>query len=202
MRVLIADDDAVMRHALARQLTKWSLPPVVYANGLDVRESLARDGIPDIMLIDWNMPGVDGLTLCREVRGAVNGEHPYIILVTSNREKCDVVAGLSSGADDYVVKPFDWGELRARIAIGQRTTALQHLLAQRVEELEAAAVRVRQLAGLLPMCSYCKAIRTDTDYWQQLETYLHEHSEATFTHGICPPCFENVRRSYGCDHVE
>ena len=74
-----------------------------------------------------------------------------------------------------------------------RTIALHELLTQRIRELEEAAARVRTLTGLLPICSYCKAIRTDEDYWQKVEEYVIQHSEATFTHGICPPCFDKVK---------
>jgi DNA-binding response OmpR family regulator len=192
MRALIADDDVVLRHALCRQLAKWDFEPAAYADGLAVRAAIRECGLPDIALIDWNMPGVDGLTVCQEIRSAPSGADVYIILITSNSSKHEIVHGLTAGADDYVVKPFDWGELRARVRVGARTTALHKLLAERVRELEEAASRVRTLTGLLPICSYCKAIRADNDYWQQVEHYIIQHSPATFTHGICPPCLEKV----------
>jgi hypothetical protein len=89
-----------------------------------------------------------------------------------------------------VTKPFNREELRARVQGGARVVELQRSLAERVEELEQALARVKQLQGLLPICSYCKKIRDDRNYWQQVEAYIGEHSEAVFSHGICPDCFD------------
>jgi DNA-binding response OmpR family regulator len=160
---------------------------------------MAATAVPTLAVIDWNLPGVDGLTLCREMREVSGRDDVHIILLTANGDKRDIVAGLNSGADDYIVKPFEWDELKARVKIGARTIRLQGMLGDRVRELETALARVRQLSGLLPICSYCKAIRDDNDYWQQLETYLVEHSEAQFSHGICPPCFDRVAKSHDLD---
>src|SRR5205823_8129217 len=90
------------------------------------------------------------------------------------------------------IKPFHFGELRARIRVGQRITALQQSLADRVAELEQALKKVKQLQGLLPICCYCKCIRTDDNYWHKVEEYITAHSDAQFSHGICPWCFETV----------
>ena len=102
----------------------------------------------------------------------------------------DIVTGLEAGADDYIVKPFNREELRARVRVGVRMLELQAILADRVRELEDALVRVKQLQGLLPICSYCKKVRDDRNYWQQVEAYIEGHSDAKFTHGICPECRE------------
>ena len=128
MRVLIADDDPVLRHALARQLARWHFEPVICADGLEVRALITEQTMPPLALIDWNMPGVDGLTLCGEIRALPEASTAYLILITSNRSRQDVVSGLNCGADDYIMKPFDWEELRARVNIGARTAALQERL--------------------------------------------------------------------------
>ena len=83
-------------------------------------------------------------------------------------------------------------ELRARVQVGERVVELQRRLAERVRELEAALADVKHLSGLLPICAYCKKIRNDQNYWQQVESYVAEHSEAQFSHGICPGCYETV----------
>ena len=105
------------------------------------------------------------------------------------------MSGLESGAYDYVVKPFDPTELRARVQVGVRIIALQRSLADRILQLEGALKNVKYLQGLLPMCCYCKKIRNDQNYWQRVESYITEHSEAVFSHGICPECFATVAQT-------
>jgi DNA-binding response OmpR family regulator len=97
---------------------------------------------------------------------------------------------MDAGADDYLTKPFDADEFRVRLNAGLRVVTLQHRLAQRVKQLEDAASSIGQLHGLLPICSYCKNVRTDDNYWQQVEEYVAEHSRLQFSHGICPGCYE------------
>ena len=89
-------------------------------------------------------------------------------------------------------KPFDRDELQARLRVGFRVTALQQALWDRVTDLEQALARVKMLQGLLPICSYCKSIRDDQNYWLRVEEYVGTHSEAQFSHGICPRCYESV----------
>jgi response regulator RpfG family c-di-GMP phosphodiesterase len=118
----------------------------------------------------------------------------YLVLLTALEARKDIVAGLDAGADDYIVKPFDPDELRARLQVGVRVLTLQERLAERVAELEAALGRVKRLQGLLPICSYCKRIRGDDQYWQSVDAYIAEHSDAQFSHGICPPCYEEAQK--------
>ncbi len=106
--------------------------------------------------------------------------------------KQDIVAGLKAGANDYITKPFDKTEMLARVGIGKQMVQLQQALTERVAELREALVSVKQLGGLLPICSYCKKIRDDQNYWQQVESYVGKHSEAKFSHSICPQCYEDI----------
>jgi phosphoserine phosphatase RsbU/P len=115
-----------------------------------------------------------------------------VLLITARNSRTDVVAGLDAGADDYLTKPFDLEELRARVHVGLRVLALQERLNERVAELEEAMANIKQLRGLLPICSYCKRVRGDGNYWEQVEQYIAHHSDAQFSHGICPTCFHNV----------
>jgi phosphoserine phosphatase RsbU/P len=197
LRVLIADDDAALRYGLGVQLERWGYVPIVCGDGEEARRVLLGDAPPPLAILDWSMPGADGVTLCREIRSSPALSTMYVVLLTAHDSTDAMVEGLGGGADEYVVKPFDWGVLRARIATGARVAKLQQSLAQRVAELQAALDTVKQLSGLLPICSYCKRIRRDGDYWQQLEGYIAEHSEADFSHGVCPPCFEQAKKEFG-----
>jgi sigma-B regulation protein RsbU (phosphoserine phosphatase) len=190
MRVLIADDDVVLRHSLKVHLERWSYRVEECADGRQAWKAMQGPSAPAMAVIDWNMPGMDGPTICQELREMPALAAMYVILLTSNKEQKDVVAGLESGADDYIVKPFDWNELRARLRIGARIVGLQQALAARVSELQVALANVRTLSGLLPICAYCKRVRDDKDYWQQIEQYVGDHSQAEFSHGICPECLD------------
>jgi CheY-like chemotaxis protein len=192
MDVLIAEDDPVSRRTLEATLQKWGHCVRVTPDGTAAWETLSADDAPPLAILDWMMPGIDGLELCRRIRQTPGRCGTYVILLTARGDKRDIVAGLESGADDYLTKPFDREELRARVNVGLRVLGLQQSLADRVRELELTLRRVRQLQGLLPICCYCKRIRDDGNYWQQLEQYLSTHSGAQFSHGICPSCFETV----------
>ena len=138
------------------------------------------------------MPGIDGAEVCRRARANETTTPPYLILLTAKSEKDDVVEGLCAGADDYITKPFNRQELHARIKVGIRIAKLQQTIADRVVELERALSRVKQLQVLLPICSYCKKVRDDKNYWQQVDSYISKHSEVEFSHGICPDCYDRL----------
>ena len=139
------------------------------------------------------MPVLDGTEVCREVRQSPLLKSAYIILLTSRGSKDDIVQGLEAGADDYVTKPFDPGELRARVRVGTRVIQLQTTLADRVRELEEAISSVKTLQGLLPICCYCKKIRDDGNYWHRLESYIAGHANVRFSHGISPDCTQKLK---------
>jgi phosphoserine phosphatase RsbU/P len=192
MHVLIAEDDRVTGEILARTLQRWSYSTTVVSDGAQAWNRLKMATDPTLAILDWMMPEMDGPDVCRHVRRELPLANMYLLLVTARESRGDVVAGLDAGADDYIIKPFDPEELRARVAVGTRVLGLQQKLAERVEELQTALSNVKQLRGLLPICSYCKRIRGDDQYWQQVEGYVAAHSDAQFSHGICPPCYEKV----------
>ena len=134
---------------------------------------------------------MEGIEVCRRGR-AIRGAPLYLILLTVRDSQQDIVAGLQGGANDYITKPFDKTELLARVRIGTQMVQLQQALTERVAELKEALISVKQLGGLLPICSYCKKIRDDQNYWQQVEAYVGKHSEAKFSHSICPQCYEEI----------
>ncbi len=192
MQILIAEDDRVTGEILARTLRRWHYDTTVVADGEQAWERLRDATEPTLAILDWMMPKMDGPDVCRRVRSDLTLANMYLLLVTARESRADVVAGLDAGADDYIIKPFDPEELRARVGVGIRVLALQQKLAERVAELQAALSNVKQLRGLLPICSYCKRIRGDDQYWQQVEGYVAEHSDAQFSHGICPTCYATV----------
>ena len=192
MRVLIAEDDAVSRRLLEATLVKWGYEVVVTTDGLQALEVLSQPDAPSLAILDWMMPGLDGAQVCVKARELAGERLLYMILLTAKGRKEDIVEGLTAGADDYVIKPFDRSELKARINAGERILRLQAELASRVKELELALTNVKLLQGLLPICCYCKKIRDDKNYWQQVDTYVADHSEAQFTHGICPDCRDKI----------
>jgi DNA-binding response OmpR family regulator len=192
VRILIAEDDAVSRRVLEATLAKWGYEVVVTTDGLQAYEALTQPGAPSLAVLDWMMPGMDGSEVCRRVRQGGNDRLMYLVLLTAKGRKEDIVEGLTAGADDYVVKPVDRSELKARLNVGERILRLQAELATRVKELELALSKVKLLQGLLPICCYCKKIRDDQNYWRQVEAYIGTHSEAQFTHAICPECREKI----------
>jgi sigma-B regulation protein RsbU (phosphoserine phosphatase) len=192
MRVLIADDDDVSRLELEALLARHGHQVVAVADGTDAWDVLCGDDPPRLAVLDWQMGEMDGVEVCQRVRERPGLRNVYLILLTSRGDKEHVIAGLQAGANDYITKPFDREELLARVRVGAQMVGLQAELAGRVQELEAALARVDQLQGLLPICSYCKSIRDDQNYWHQVEAYVGAHSAAEFSHGICPGCWEKV----------
>ncbi len=194
LRILIAEDDPVSRKVLEATLLKWDHEVVVSADGDAAWQELQQPDAPRMLVLDWMMPGHDGTDLCRMLREREDGAKYYILLLTAKSQKDDIVAGLEAGADDYVTKPFHRDELQARVQSGVRILELQRQLSKRIGELEQALAEVKQLKGLLPICAYCKKIRDEGDYWQQVEQYLQSHSEAKMSHAICPDCYEKVQK--------
>jgi DNA-binding response OmpR family regulator len=190
VKILVAEDDRVSRLLLETHLKKWGHEPVTTPDGAAAWDALQREDAPTLAILDWMMPGLDGVEVCRRARARTELRPLYMILLTARAEREDAIDGL--GADDYVAKPFDAAELRARVSVGVRVVELQAELAARIVDLEEALARVDQLHGILPICSYCKKVRNDSDSWQQVEAYVSAHSAVRFSHGVCPECVKTV----------
>jgi len=188
VRVLVADDDPLARRLLEVTLTRSGYEVLAVADGVKAWDVLCGQDSPTLALLDWMMPGLTGVDVCRKVREAAPSGPIYLILVTSKGRTEDVVSALRTGADDYITKPFEIEELRARLAVGERLVTLQQQLAERVRALEEALAHVHQLQGLIPICAWCGQVRSDGNYWEQVESYLAKRSGLQFTHAICPPC--------------
>jgi len=197
MKILLAEDDAVTRKLLESTLSRLRLDVIAVADGnaaWNALETLKGADAPELALLDWMMPGLEGIQILRRLRTTPGFELLYVILLTSRTDKEDVAYGLAAGANDYIAKPFDPSELEARVRVGERMVKLQRSLAARVAELEVALAHVQRLQGLLPICSYCKKVRNETNYWEQVDSYLTSHSDVQLTHGICPQCMETMMK--------
>jgi CheY-like chemotaxis protein len=175
---------------LEAALNEGGYGTVAVGDGGAAWEALQGPDAPKFAILDWLMPGLDGLEVCRRARALPTRQPPYLLLLTVRDSRPDVVAGLRGGADDYMTKPFDHAELHARLQTGLRIQRLQEELAAELRRSQEALALVKQLQGLLPICGYCKKIRDDRNAWQQLEDYISAHSEARFSHGVCPRCWE------------
>ena len=184
MDILIAEDDLISRRLLEAHLVKWGHEVLACKDGQEAWEILQHSGAPSLLILDWMMPGLDGVELCRMVRGLPHGELAYIILLTAKAEKSDVIHGLEAGANDYVTKPFDAEELQARTRVGQRVIQLQDRLmeAERNRVLTqaagAAAHEINQpltvLMGTTELLLY--ELPPDADQRENLEM-LHQSAE-------------------------
>ena len=188
MKVLIAEDDVTTRRLLEILLSKWGYEIVVTGDGKEAWHAMQATNPPQIAIFDWMMPEMSGVELCRKIRESITPSLVYIILLTVKDRKEDIVSGLDAGANDYVIKPFEQEELRARLRVGERVVELQSALADRVNELQEALSHIKTLQGILPICMHCHKIRDDRDVWQRLEKYIGEHSGVQFSHGLCPEC--------------
>jgi DNA-binding response OmpR family regulator len=188
--ILAADDDRITQRALARAITACGWTPQVVGSGDEALSVLEQGDGPLVAILDWIMPGLAGVDVCREVRKVDRDVQPYLIIATVRDQTSEVIDALDAGADDYMIKPIEPHELQARVRAGLRTVALQQTLAARVAELKRTLSHVKELSGLLPICAFCKRIRDDQDYWQTVEEYLTRHTDVSFSHGFCPSCIK------------
>lgn len=196
MKILIAEDDSVTRRLLAGWIGKWGIGVESVGDGPMALDRITHSKESMLCLLDWILPGMDGIDLLKEIRHPGIIPYIYVILLTCKNRTGDLVRGINAGADDFISKPFHWGELKARIRAGMRILELQERLNRNIQCLQEALTREKRLQGLIPICSYCKKIRDDRNYWHQLEVYFTEHSSAEFTHSVCPACAERLVQSY------
>lgn len=191
IRVLLAEDEAVTRKLLESNLTRFGYELLSVENGQQAWGELNAPNPPSMAVLDWSMPELNGPDVCRRIR-AREGDHgyTYMLLVTARSAKQDVVEGLSAGADDFISKPVDAAELRARLRVGERIIRLEQDLSIKVRDLEAAVEHVKELQGMIPICMHCKRIRNQEQLWEKVETYIETRSEAKFSHALCAECLE------------
>ncbi|MEI6209563.1 MAG: response regulator [Desulfuromonadales bacterium] len=186
--ILAVDDDPgnikIMTSALKDEYDIMSA-----LNGHDAIDQL-KDHKPDLILLDVMMPELSGFEVCSIIKSDVAfADIPVIFLTAVDTQEAEL-EGLEVGGIDYLTKPVNLVLLKLRVRNHLALNEQRNLLKQKNEELEAALARVKQLEGIIPICMYCKKIRDDQQTWQQLEAYISNHSEAKFSHGICPHCTE------------
>jgi phosphoserine phosphatase RsbU/P len=187
--VLIADDDKVTLNVLNDTLTRAGYEVITASDGDQAWKKLQQSQAL-LAILDWLMPGMEGPEICLRAQKDPKLKNRYFILLTGKTNTEDLVKGLQAGASDYLSKPFNEPELLARVEVGVRFIELQRKLAERVAQLEAALGQVQRLEGLLPICSYCKRIRNEQDYWERVDNYIEQHANVRFTQNICPECYE------------
>jgi DNA-binding response OmpR family regulator len=192
MHILIAEDDPASATLLAEFLKMEGHEVSIAPDGAEAWKQIEKAREPQLILLDWQMPAMDGMEVVRRIQSLQDTPPAYVIMLTSRGNKEDIIAALETGAHDYLAKPFDPGELRARIGVGCRMIQLQVALAGKIAELRQAIEQVKTLRGIVPICSNCKKIRDDEGYWNQVDAYISKHSEAQFTHGICPDCIKKL----------
>jgi DNA-binding response OmpR family regulator len=190
IRVLVVDDDAEVARGTARLLEGSGYATAVARNGVEALHCMPTFR-PHLVLSDRDMPEMDGVELCRRIKADPAFVDVFVILISGTYTRSEEQAdGLASGADGYIARPIANRELAARVAAFVRILRLNRTLREKNAELEAALARVKLLSGLLPMCAGCKKIRDDQGDWSEVDHYVEKHSEARFTHGLCPKCSE------------
>ncbi len=190
MKILMAEDDAFSRKLLEATLGKAGHDVVSCDDGEAAIEAYEKEPSIEMAILDWMMPGKDGLEVCREIKANEGQNLTYIIMLTAKSRPDDLALAMDSGADDFVSKPFNAVELNARINAGVRMIRLQKAMADNIQELQEALAHVEQLQGIIPICAWCKKIRDDSQYWSSVEDYIGRHSKAEFSHSVCPECLE------------
>lgn len=178
VKILAVEDDSVARAVLQAALRRLGHEVIVADTGEAAWELLQSEGVR-VVVSDWMMPGIDGLELCRRVRARDTADYVYFILLTARDATSEnQTAAADAGVDDFLSKPLDFPELWMRVRVAERILRY--------------TTQVRQLEELLPICSYCKKIRDDGNYWQQIEAYISERTGSDFSHSVCPDCYTGV----------
>ena len=199
MKILIAEDDFTTRTVLASLLRKFGHDVIETANGAEALKAMQLPDAPRLAILDWLMPEIDGVEVCRQIRSLPTEQPTYLIILTSKEEKTDLITALDAGADDFLSKPPDPGELNSRINVGRRMLELQGKLTAKISELQKALDHINILQGILPICCFCKKIRDDLGYWNKVENYISSHTEVQFSHSICPDCMKKHYPDYSDD---
>jgi response regulator RpfG family c-di-GMP phosphodiesterase len=198
-KVLVTDDNAEIRLISTMLLRRAGYEVLEASTGQECLDSLWVHH-PDLVLLDVILPDMTGTQVCRQIKSDENLKDIFVILTSGIRISSENQAeGLDIGADGYIVKPIPNKEFLARVQAGERIKRAEDALREKerqqqtlISQLEEALAEIKTLKGCIPICATCKKIRDDEGYWNHLETYISKHTDATFTHGICPTCLEQA----------
>lgn len=186
--ILVVDDDPINVQTLVGALeNKYDCLSAL--DGHDAISQLKNHKV-DLIFLDVMMPGLSGYDVCQIIKSDKLLADIPVVFVTALDTDEGSLQGLELGAIDYLTKPVNLDLLKLRVRNHLAMKEQRDLLAEQKEKLEVALAQVKQLEGIIPICSYCKKIRDDQNSWHQLEAYISNHSEALFSHGICPTCVE------------
>lgn len=188
--ILIIDDVPKNLQVLARMLEKNYRVSIANSGGQALK--MIDKVLPDLILLDILMPGMNGIEVCRTLKESPATREIPIIFLTARTKSEDIIEGLKAGGVDYVTKPFNLTELLARVETHLELKRRRDMEKKLIIQLQEALAQVKKLSGLLPICCKCKKIRDSNGNWQELENYIQEHSEADFSHGLCPTCTQEL----------
>ncbi len=188
MKILIAEDEYTTRLMVQVSLENWGYSVNSVADGKEAWNAFQKVETPDIAILDWEMPEVDGVELCKRIKNLQRANPVYVIILTGRDSQKDILQGFDAGADDYMTKPFNDDELRARVRVAERLVTIQSSLSQSVEELKLALDMVDTLQGSVPVCNGCQKIEGENGDWYTLNESINERFDMRFTPELCPQC--------------
>jgi DNA-binding response OmpR family regulator len=190
IKILIVEDDPDLLFATTR-IVKSAGYEVFTASTARQCMECVKKYLPDLILMDVVLPDAKGDALCRQIKEDPALKNIFVVLISGTKtDSAEQADGLEIGADGYIARPITNRELLARINAMVRILKAERERDRLIDQLEDALARVKKLSGLLPICAGCKKIRDDKGYWNQIELYIKEHSDAILSHGICPECIE------------
>lgn len=196
IRILVVDDTDALRMGTARVLRQAGYMVEEASTGAECLEKV-RSSPPDLVLLDVNLPDMNGFDICRTLKAESQSHRVYVMMLSASKTSADDRSeGLEIGADGYMVRPLSNRELLAGVRAMERIIRAERERDRLIVELQEALANIKVLRGLLPICSHCKKIRDDKGYWKAVEVYIREHSEAEFSHGLCPDCVRELYPEY------
>jgi CheY-like chemotaxis protein len=175
MKILIVDDEEIGLLTLQKTVEHLGYAPTTAHSGEEALTAFQQEPF-NVIISDWHMPGIDGIELCRQLRKISTSHYTYFILVSASRLQTPVFADATlQGIDDFLIMPLDPSDLANRLHVAERIISF--------------TTEIKRLKQMFPICMYCHKVRNDSNYWQEVERYIHDTTGSNFSHGICPDCF-------------